>query len=117
MDTTRQRVFSTDDHRTVGEAAGMTGAGESSKEERQTAGNDGRERQTKKKTTTKAASRKKPSRLLSQTKNESRDSYLTTKRESRDSHVSSNRAQSRAPQSIRDQQRLPQVYSYSSRKQ
>ena len=114
VDNTRQRAMSTDEQSGTRGPAWVSGAG------RRIAGGDDRDRQAgdkeiqMKKTTSKAsaASRKKPSCLLSQTKT---NSHMTTKKASRDGHVISNRPQSRAPQPGRDQQRLPQVYTYSSR--
>ena len=117
VDNTRQRAMSTDEQSGTRGPVWVSAAG------RKIAGGDDRgrqagdkERQTKKTTSkTSAASRKKPSRLLSQTKKESHDSHMTTKKALRDGHVISNRPQSRAPQLGRDQQRLPPVYTYSSR--
>ena len=111
VDNTRQRAMSTDEQSGTRGPVWVSGAG------RRIVGGDDRDRQAgdkEMKTTSKAsaASRKKPSGLLSQTKT---NIHMTTKKASRDGHVISNRSQSRAPQPGRDQQRLPQVYTYSSR--
>jgi hypothetical protein len=116
VDNTRQRAMSTDEQSGTRGPVWVSAAG------RKIAGGDDRDRQAgdketqRKKTTSKtsAASQKKPSRLLSQTKKESHDSHMTTKKATRDGHVINNRPQSRAPQLGRDQQRLPPVYTYSS---
>ena len=86
----------------------MTGGEESG--ERTSAGSEG-ERTTRKKATGRstAATRKKPSRLLSQTKRETRDGGVVN---TRDGGVVNSRPQTRAPQG---KQRLPQVFTYSSR--